>query len=250
MQKYHIKVGHKFQAVGNYQILKCSVCSEFIIGGVLQCITCHLSCHKKCMETVVPKCIAKLASEVEPDDISNKHNIPHKFHRANKLRVQWCCHCGKFLPLRGFNIMECGECGCVAHEECITFLPNLCSLPKNMLEALREHSNSPKSARSSVVKAHRASTNNSFTIEPKKEKGSNNSLFPNLGELTKSHSKSKLSKSVGGLDDFELLAVLGKGNFGKVMLAQDKLTKRYYGIKVLKKDFILEHDEVERFHIC
>ena len=52
-----------------------------------------------------------------------------------------------------------------------------------------------------------------------------------------------------GLDDFTFLAVLGKGNFGKVMLAQEKFTNAYYGIKVLKKEFILEHDEVERYFL-
>lgn len=52
------------------------------------------------------------------------------------------------------------------------------------------------------------------------------------------------SKGVG-LEDFTFLAVLGKGNFGKVMLAQEKFTNSYYGIKVLKKEFILEHDEVD-----
>lgn len=57
--------------------------------------------------------------------------------------------------------------------------------------------------------------------------------------------KSRRRRRKVGLDDFQFLAVLGKGNFGKVMLAESRHTSKLCAIKVLKKDFIVENDEAE-----
>lgn len=54
------------------------------------------------------------------------------------------------------------------------------------------------------------------------------------------------ASSIGmSLNDFKLLSVLGRGHFGKVILAQYKNRNEYYAIKALKKGDIIARDEVE-----
>uniref|UniRef100_A0A665WKX3 protein kinase C n=1 Tax=Echeneis naucrates TaxID=173247 RepID=A0A665WKX3_ECHNA len=47
------------------------------------------------------------------------------------------------------------------------------------------------------------------------------------------------------LQDFKLIAVLGRGHFGKVLLSEYKQTSSLYAIKALKKGDIVARDEVE-----
>ena len=46
------------------------------------------------------------------------------------------------------------------------------------------------------------------------------------------------------MEDFEMLKVLGKGTFGKVVLCREKATQEICAMKILKKDVIVAKDEI------
>jgi hypothetical protein len=73
----------------------------------------------------------------------------------------------------------------------------------------------------------------SVNIEETKEKKETGTIF----------SKHKDIKKVT-LNDFKILKVLGRGTFGKVCLVQYKLTKKYYAMKIMRKNVILENGQV------
>ncbi|NXA54758.1 PKN2 kinase, partial [Nothocercus julius] len=52
-------------------------------------------------------------------------------------------------------------------------------------------------------------------------------------------------KRVVQLEDFHCIAMLGRGHFGKVLLAQYRATGKLYAIKALKKKDIINRDEID-----
>ncbi len=53
-----------------------------------------------------------------------------------------------------------------------------------------------------------------------------------------------VSKKIS-LDKFNITKLIGKGSFGKVFLVINKTTNEYYAMKALKKDIVLQDDDVE-----
>ncbi|XP_042213346.1 protein kinase C, brain isozyme-like isoform X3 [Homarus americanus] len=79
-----------------------------------------------------------------------------------------------------------------------------------------------------------------------KEKFRKTSITKKTPSTTDNHIPHNMNKrDIIRATDFNYLMVLGKGSFGKVLLAERKGTDDLYAIKILKKDIIIQDDDVE-----
>uniref|UniRef100_A0A1X7UYV0 non-specific serine/threonine protein kinase n=1 Tax=Amphimedon queenslandica TaxID=400682 RepID=A0A1X7UYV0_AMPQE len=69
-------------------------------------------------------------------------------------------------------------------------------------------------------------------------------LSPKTAEALAFASKTHQKPSLKTMEDFEMLKVLGKGTFGKVVLCREKSTDEIFAMKILKKDVIVAKDEI------
>ena len=68
---------------------------------------------------------------------------------------------------------------------------------------------------------------------------------PGSHSATNLEALTRLREGTVGVDDFELLRVLGKGSFGKVFLVRLLATGQVYAMKVLKKSEVMRRRQVE-----
>lgn len=78
---------------------------------------------------------------------------------------------------------------------------------------------------------------------------SSNNSNNNMPEIRKSRSTTIFSKKKDikevHLEDFKVLKVLGRGSYGKVCLVEYLNTKEIFAMKSLKKDILIDQDQIE-----
>lgn len=264
-QKCHIIRGHRFVARFFRQPVFCSVCKDFMWGfgkQGYQCTVCTMVCHKKCHEITLSNCpgTQNAAEETKKMKERFKIDMPHKFETKTFYSPTFCDHCGSMIYGLLKQGLKCLDCNMNCHRKCQAVIPNMCGINQKLLaEAManakddirkRKISQEQKPGKSGKGKS-------SSSVKPGEDSDDDDvgvyealwdAISPPLPQRTVSiqgRDVRKLQQRLYHIDDFTLLKVLGKGSFGKVLLCELKETKQAYAIKALKKDVVLEDDDVE-----
>uniref|UniRef100_A0A3B4B851 Protein kinase C n=1 Tax=Periophthalmus magnuspinnatus TaxID=409849 RepID=A0A3B4B851_9GOBI len=219
--KIHFIKNHEFIATFFRQPTFCSVCREFVWGLNKQgykCRQCNAAIHKKCIDKIIGRCTGTAANS--RDTVFQKErfkiDMPHRFKINNYMSPTFCDHCGSLLWGLVKQGLKCEDCAMNVHHKCQDKVANLCGINQKLLaEAL----NQVISLVFDVVFLY-------FSDGP-------------YGRLWEGSSPRPV------VDNFIFHKVLGKGSFGKVLLAELKGRGEYFAVKALKKDVVLMDDDVE-----
>ncbi|KAG8192425.1 hypothetical protein JTE90_017956 [Oedothorax gibbosus] len=132
-------------------------------------------------------------------------------------------------------------CNIACHQKCEKLMPNLCGVNQKLLAEVLETVKKVKTSpdRQEKVRTQLSNTSISTTVT----NISPSSYDDSPRRLSTSNQKLKFRPY--SIDDFVFLKLLGKGSFGKVLLAELKDHGMHFAIKCLKKDVVLEDDDVE-----
>ncbi|KAI1701372.1 phorbol esters/diacylglycerol binding domain (C1 domain) domain-containing protein [Ditylenchus destructor] len=246
-RKIHEVTGHKFMALFLRQPTFCAHCKEFIWGlgkQGYQCQVCTVVVHKRCHLDVVWKCPGSGTNEAIDESIKNlaeaadtkrfNINMPHRFAVHSYKRPTFCDHCGSMLYGLINQGLQCSVCKLNVHKRCQRNVANNCGINAKQMAAELAQLGLTGDKMSLRSKRKPLSVSTSEASEP--SVGSSDSPG---GE------RERGDKSTASINDFSFIKVLGKGSFGKVMLAEKKGTDEVFAVKVLKKDVILQDDDVE-----
>ncbi|XP_076442958.1 calcium-independent protein kinase C-like isoform X1 [Babylonia areolata] len=269
-RRVHEVKGHKFMAVFFPQPTFCSLCKDFMWGLCkqgYQCQVCTCVVHKRCHQSVVTKCPgSKANADAESSGTRFNINVPHRFNVHNYRRPTFCDHCGSLLYGLLKQGLQCEVCRMNIHKRCQRNVANNCGTnTRHMAQILQEigfFQERPGSTANPSKKQSVGDSPNKTSLAQEEHSnsesegggndfcGGKDSLLPtdnnHSGFRPKSPSSDWPSSSDRfRLQDFNFIKVLGKGSFGKVMLAERKGTEEVFAVKVLKKDIIIQDDDVE-----
>ncbi|XP_023661326.1 protein kinase C delta type-like isoform X2 [Paramormyrops kingsleyae] len=249
--KVHNIKNHEFIATFFRQPTFCSVCREFVWGlnkQGYQCRECNAAIHKKCIDKIIGRCTGTAANS--RDTVFQKErfkiDMPHRFKTYNYMSPTFCDHCGSLLWGLVKQGLKCEDCAMNVHHKCQTKVANLCGINQKLLAEALTQVSQKSTRRSDPNLANDCGIYQPFNKPPGLDVSDGSQYCKLWDSTTPPRPPSRITHQTRvNVENFIFHKVLGKGSFGKVLLAELKGHSEYFAIKALKKDVVLMDDDVE-----
>ncbi|XP_078615169.1 protein kinase C iota type-like isoform X20 [Branchiostoma floridae x Branchiostoma japonicum] len=167
----------------------------------------------------------------------------HVFQAKRFSRRAFCAYCADRIWGLGRQGYKCISCKLLVHKKCHKLVKLACGGPMQEAPAHNHSTSLP-----SIDKE------NDENIPPKKTKSTSPasrrrhrdlSHFNDYSEAVGREATSGGSDHHIGLDEFDLLRVIGRGSYAKVLMVRLRKTQRIYAMKVVKKELVNDDEDID-----
>lgn len=221
--RFKINVPHRFEIHSYRTFTFCDHCGSLLYGIIkqgLQCKVCNMNVHKRCKENVANTC-----------GINPRHMADILQEMGMSVGKMSLTKQSKEKPRRSAAAGSGGDTSQATSQADKEAEDKL--MVTLQIEAQQEMDRKMRDRMANLPPTQ--------SIKRKTDGDTEKVGITSLQDMVNKQAGQKKSS----LEEFRFLKVLGKGSFGKVMLSENIHTEEVYAIKVLKKDVIIQDDDVE-----
>ncbi|XP_063799134.1 protein kinase C zeta type isoform X2 [Pseudophryne corroboree] len=153
----------------------------------------------------------------------------HLFQAKRFNRKAYCGQCSERIWGLGRQGYKCINCKLLVHKRCHILVPLICK--KHMEPITGDEGDTPPGETDGI---------NIISSPQKTRKDGSDDITPIIDGLD----GIKISQGLG-LQDFDLIRVIGRGSYAKVLLVRLKKNDQAYAMKVVKKELVHDEEDID-----
>ncbi|XP_077007669.1 protein kinase C zeta type isoform X2 [Tamandua tetradactyla] len=165
----------------------------------------------------------------------------HLFQAKRFNRRAFCGQCSERIWGLGKQGYRCVHCRLLVHKRCHLLVPLTC---KRHMDSVMPSQEPPVDGKKDDVALPSDDTDGIAYVSSTRKHGSIKDDSEDLKPVIDGMDGIKISQGLG-LQDFDLIRVIGRGSYAKVLLVRLKKSAQVYAMKVVKKELVHDDEDID-----
>ncbi|XP_069466275.1 protein kinase C zeta type isoform X1 [Ambystoma mexicanum] len=162
----------------------------------------------------------------------------HLFQAKRFNRRAYCGQCSERIWGLGRQGYKCITCKLLVHKRCHILVPLTCKRPMDSVMPSREPQINDKNEEAELA------SDDTDEVPSTRKHDSNKDDSEDIKLVIDGMDGIKISQG-HGLHDFDLIRVIGRGSYAKVLLVRLKKNDQIYAMKVVKKELVHDEEDID-----